>query len=386
MRSNKNTLTLERLHSTLEYIPATGRLIRKSRGLGARVGVEIGYVGEWGQRRAHVFTTSYMTAHLVWFWHHGQMPSGILRHINGDNADDRIENLTLMKKPVRIVADDGSIKYGPPADNTTGIYAIVHLATGRKYLGSAMNVGDRWIQHQTRLTLKRHHSIALQRAWDKYGADAFGFRMLLTCEPKNLLFYEQRAFDAWRPEFNCNKTAGSMFGYRFSDESKSKMAAAARRTRNRLGKPHTPESKRKISEAKRGHRYGPQSAERRAKIGAKHKGKIITPEQRAQISRKLTGLKQSAETIAKRAAKLRGRKMPLGFAEAQSARMRGRTLPRETVVKMARGLAKLTEDQVRDVRQQLKNGVLQSVIAAANNVSRSVIADISCGRKYWWVT
>ena len=334
MRKNNDTLTLARLISTLEYIPATGRLVRKSRGLGARVGVEIGYVGKWGQRRAHVFTQSYMTAHLVWFWHHGQMPSGILRHINGDNADDRIENLTLLKKPVRIVADDGSIKYGTPADTTTGIYAIVHLATGRKYLGSAMNVGDRWIQHQTRLTLKRHHSVALQRAWDKYGADAFAFRVLLECDPKNLLFYEQRGFDAWRPEFNCNKTAGSMFGYRFSDESKLKMAAAARRTRNRLGKPHTEESKRKISEAKRGRSNGPHSPETRAKIGARHKGRIISPEQRAKISRTLTGLKQSAETIEKRAAKLRGRKMPPGFAEAQAARMRGRKLSAETIEKI----------------------------------------------------
>lgn len=54
-------LTLDRLYSTLEYVSETGRLIRKGRGHGARLGVQIGYLAEGGVRRAHIFGRAYQT-------------------------------------------------------------------------------------------------------------------------------------------------------------------------------------------------------------------------------------------------------------------------------------------------------------------------------------
>jgi group I intron endonuclease len=222
------------------------------------------------------------------------------------------------------------------ASNVTqasGIYRIV-TSCGRQYIGSAKNLRTRWEIHQRDLMRGKHHSRFMQRIWNKRGADAFRFEVLLRCSREHLLWYEQRALDICKPELNTSPTAGSQLGLRMSAESKLKMAIAARRTRNFTGHHHSEETKQRIAQKKRSHKYGPYSAERRANIGAAHKGKIITPEQRAQISRKLTGRKQSAETIAKRVAKLRGRKMPPGFAEAQSARMRGRRLSAETIEKI----------------------------------------------------
>ncbi len=267
----------------------------------------------------------------------------------------------------------------------TGIYVIENVANGRRYVGSAVNIEKRWKEHRRQLSQGRHHSKFLQNAWDKHGEAAFRFRVVLFCDRPNLLWYEQALIDAWQPDYNSAPTAGSQLGFRHRSESKARMSEAAKRTRNFTGHRHTEETKRRISEAKQGRTYGPQTAERRAKIGAAHKGKVITAEQRARISAALTGRKQSPETIAKRVVKLRGRKMPPGFAEATAARMRGRKLPPETIAKIARSRSVLNEDQVRLVRNLLGSGDSHRAIGMAVGVSHSTIADISCGRKYRWV-
>jgi len=58
------------------------------------------------------------------------------------------------------------------------IYAITHLASGRRYVGSCLTPTRRWIEHRSDLKCQRHHCSYLQRAWNKYGPDAFMFSIL----------------------------------------------------------------------------------------------------------------------------------------------------------------------------------------------------------------
>ena len=59
-----------------------------------------------------------------------------------------------------------------------GIYAIVG-PNGRLYVGSTTrNFYDRLCAHMSTLRKSKHSSILLQRAWDKYGDDAFEFKIL----------------------------------------------------------------------------------------------------------------------------------------------------------------------------------------------------------------
>jgi group I intron endonuclease len=175
------------------------------------------------------------------------------------------------------------------AGRDTGIYVIQHLASGRRYVGSAVSFKKRWYEHVNALNAGRHHSSYLMRCWRKYGPDAFTFTVALYCDRENLLMYEQALIDFYRPEFNSNPTAGSMLGFRMTAESKAKLSAAAKRTKNFTGHRHTEESKRRISESRKGKGGGPMALERRQRIGAAHKGRIISPEMRARISAKLTG-------------------------------------------------------------------------------------------------
>jgi len=66
----------------------------------------------------------------------------------------------------------GSLEHRP------GIYAITHHASGKQYVGSSQDVQHRQYAHTSDLRLHRHGSIKLQRAYDKYGTDAFTFAAL----------------------------------------------------------------------------------------------------------------------------------------------------------------------------------------------------------------
>ncbi len=74
-----------------------------------------------------------------------------------------------------------------------GIYEIVNLADGKasSYVGSSMNIEQRWHQHRHRLRGGRHRNEHLQRAWDKYGEDAFVFSVLEEVETDMLLIMER---------------------------------------------------------------------------------------------------------------------------------------------------------------------------------------------------
>jgi group I intron endonuclease len=61
------------------------------------------------------------------------------------------------------------------------IYEIKHRKTGLRYIGYSKNVKGRWKEHKRDLTLGKHHSQYLQRAWNKYGENLFEFNIIETC-------------------------------------------------------------------------------------------------------------------------------------------------------------------------------------------------------------
>lgn len=272
------------------------------------------------------------------------------------------------------------------SDLTTGIYEIRNTINGKRYIGSAVDFGNRWRQHVQSLIRGDHHCRVLQRAWLRYTPRAFQFNKLLACSKENLIMYEQICMDALKPEYNCAPKAGSQLGYRHSDESRKRMSASRAKDFSPMtGKKHTEATKARIAAAKRGVPSVPCSPEKKAKLSAIHKGRIITPEQRAKISTTLTGHKQSAQQIEKRVQKLRGRKMPKGFAEAASARMKGMVLGKAHRAAIARSKAKLTDLQVQEVRARLATGERQKAIASDYRVDPSVISEIKTGKSYQWV-
>lgn len=182
----------------------------------------------------------------------------------------------------------------------SGIYEIVNLVNGKRYVGSAVDLRSRWRSHLHLLRKGSHHSPRLQRSFDKYGEISFEFRCLSLCAKEHLIANEQLALDSFRPEYNVERVAASRLGRKHSVETRAKMSA------DRKGKPKPPQSaehRQKISEAQLGTKrgpYRPRTAEHCANIGAALTGKKRGPygprgplsdEVRAKISAAKTGTK-----------------------------------------------------------------------------------------------
>lgn len=197
-----------------------------------------------------------------------------------------------------------------------GIYAIIHVATGRKYIGSAVNLYGRARHHRNDLRNGVHHSSHLQRTFWKYGEAAFAIEILeLVADRTKLIVREQSWIDREAPAFNNAQIAGSILGVRRSAETleKLRMAARARSASPQyraklsaasLGKKksaehrlalklavtgfrHTDESKAKIAVAGTGRKH---TAESRAKMSAVQKGRVLSPETCARISAAKKGI------------------------------------------------------------------------------------------------
>lgn len=111
----------------------------------------------------------------------------------------------------------------------SGIYEIVNLVNGKRYVGSAVDTRKRWQDHRSYLRRGAHHCHILQKAWRKYGEAAFEFRVLEICDPSELIVREQAAIDILKPEYNICPLAGSSRGVRHTAEARANMSAAQKR-------------------------------------------------------------------------------------------------------------------------------------------------------------
>jgi len=194
------------------------------------------------------------------------------------------------------------------------IYQFKHKESGKIYIGSARNgLKARTYVH---LSIKRGCP-KFQAALEKYGIDAFERSILEYCDPEILIEREQYYLDTLQPfneaGYNICKIAGSIIGYKHSEEAKQKIGLVhkgkivsdetkQKQRSFRLGKlspmlnrHHSKETKQKMSLAKEGK-------------STWNKGISCSEETKQKISQSLIGRKQSEETIQKiRSTKLRNK-------------------------------------------------------------------------------
>jgi group I intron endonuclease len=204
-------------------------------------------------------------------------------------------------------------------NNSSGIYKIRNTINEHCYIGSAVNIKERWREHRRDLFKNKHHSKYLQRAWNKYGEACFEFSIIEVCEPSTLIVREQYHINVLKPEYNIAPIAGSVLGLRHTEETRRKISLANKgRPSPRLGIKttveavekmrnalKTPEIQRKLSMWQKGK---PKSIEHRAKLAEANKGKKHSPETIAKMSAAQTGKKASEETRKKLSIARRSRK------------------------------------------------------------------------------
>lgn len=96
-------------------------------------------------------------------------------------------------------------------DNQLGcIYQIRNIVNGKCYIGSSIQIDKRFQLHKWELNRGNHHSIALQRAWNKYGCDNFVFEIIKEVSKDFLLAEEQNEIDKYimgKNIYNSNPVA-----------------------------------------------------------------------------------------------------------------------------------------------------------------------------------
>jgi group I intron endonuclease len=113
----------------------------------------------------------------------------------------------------------------------SGIYQIINTINGKIYIGSSVNLKQRFNDHKKLLRHNKHPNKHLQSAWLQYGENNFVFTILEYVEPLSLLIREQFYIDSLSTSnnkigYNISKIAGNTFGTKRSEESKLKMSHA----------------------------------------------------------------------------------------------------------------------------------------------------------------
>jgi len=157
-----------------------------------------------------------------------------------------------------------------------GIYQIRNTRNGKIYIGSTKNFDVRKKEHFNSLKNGKHHSLLLQRGFDRE-PKVFVFEKIIICSNKMLLFYEQKFFDLLSPKYNISKIAGRI---EWTEELRKKQSTKLKETltnpellAKRTGKNHwtvrNPDAKyKKVNEM-----LGKNNVMHRPEVKEKHTGK-----------------------------------------------------------------------------------------------------------------
>jgi group I intron endonuclease len=211
-------------------------------------------------------------------------------------------------------------------EDRPGIYEIFNTANGKRYVGQTDNFERRRKLHFRQLARGEHHSILLQRAWDKYGEAAFRFLPILTCAKSMLTFYEQQLLDKTKAEYNVCKIAGATIGYKHTPETKALYSL------QRKGRLLSVEHRSAISNGGRGRRL---TEETRKKLSAAKTGKVVSIETREKLRVINTGKTHSLATRQKISEIQRGRTRSAEARANMSAAQKGRFVSDEARKKIS---------------------------------------------------
>ncbi len=151
-----------------------------------------------------------------------------------------------------------------------GTYRLVDVETGRFYIGSSCNLRKRWKNHVYRLGRGTHPNPILQALWN-VNPDRLLFvvtEQLPGCSTEAILAAEQVLLDAAgvgrnRRCMNILTVAGSHFGRKRSPQTRERLSIALRGRRPdaearakmraaKIGRPLSPEHRRKIGQSLKG--------------------------------------------------------------------------------------------------------------------------------------
>lgn len=154
------------------------------------------------------------------------------------------------------------------------IYQIKCIINDKVYIGSSIDLKNRWKCHRHHLRAGTHHSITLQLAWKTYGESKFIISTLESCSVQEQYAREKHWIDKMQ-------AASIEHGFNICPNPKT-----------REGLPHTAETKAKISLSNKGKK---KTAEHIRRIVEKNRGRVVSDETRQKLSEAAKGRKWTDE-------------------------------------------------------------------------------------------
>ena len=170
------------------------------------------------------------------------------------------------------------------------VYCFLNLINRKRYIGSTKNSRDRFYGYWRGFKNGKCHNFLLQRAFLKYGADAFKVIILEEVPVENdttewfkarLLYAEQFWMDyyaSWAREcgYNISSTAGSPLGVKWSKESKKKQSKVQKK------RWEDPNERKKVSESTKKVWEDPKLRKKQSKAQIR---RWMDPKQRKKMSK-----------------------------------------------------------------------------------------------------
>lgn len=186
------------------------------------------------------------------------------------------------------------------------IYIIRNIVNGKFYIGSTKNFNQRTHRHKNDLRNNRHHSIYLQRSWNKHGEESFEFNIIMRKLTKDeakkyeeyfINKYYENTYNVsknfsggdiitYHPNLESIKKKHSENGRKWWDskteEEKEEFANKFKGKNNAMyGKTHSEEARAKISNARKGKKM---SEEQRLTCSKAQRKRYLDPEEKRKVS------------------------------------------------------------------------------------------------------
>ena len=238
------------------------------------------------------------------------------------------------------------------------LYRITNIVDGKVYIGQTVNPKTRWKDHK--YSKKKNY---LYNAIEKHNIQNFVFEIIAQCKNINDNYdnINESEIECIAQYDSCNRNIGYNIDHGGqnslkTEETKEKMSKSL--LGKNLGKIPSEETKKKISKALLGRTLSEEVKNKmsKSKLG-RYKG----------IEHSMYGKMVSEETKSK-----------------ISKAMLGRAVSEETKEKMSKSSAKLSEENILQIRSIYPNLTMLK-IANQFGVSKSAIRNILKGKSYKWV-
>lgn len=235
---------------------------------------------------------------------------------------------------------------GSTAEQESGVYKIENKVNGKVYVGSSKNIRIRKNGHLHKLRKGIHQSNLLQDAFNEYGEENFKLTVLEYCSEDSLLDKEAE----WVKRLESNNREK---GYNVRIHVTSNK-----------GIKHTVESKRKMSEGRKGKGRHPYNLTEEDRESRRERGRLLSEHHTEETElRRLTALREALE----------GKSISDEHKDAIGRKNRGEK----------NGQSKLTEEDVVSIKILLREGKhSQQEIADMFGVSRRLIRFIRSGDRW----